>query len=232
MVVANQLDTTYQTYTIGLPQSFSLLMSNSHQYYKTNSKKIRNCSVLSKSVTENLYTTIQRAENIGSYFVGAMSTDIIDIQHPRLWKLKHDVCVWPQLLCVRQDITWFHHKRITQIEILGVKSIRAAWLRHWTEQTTYRTKRSGCAKKSANISSKDLRSRIKVGSTIFVRSIPIRTCRNDICSVWMIISKIHLPSEVMRKNGLCGWSFVKYTFNGLGLISKTLSVIHRFFKKI
>ena len=210
MVVANQLDTTYQTYTIWLPQSFSLLVSNSHQYYKTNSKKIWNGSVLRKSETENLYTTIQRAENIGSYFVGAKhkSTDIIDIQHPRLWRLKRDVGVWPQLLCVRQDITWFHHKRITQIETLGVKSIRAAWLRHWTEQTTYRTKRSGCAKKSANISSKDLRSRIKVGSTIFVRSIPIRTCQNDKCSVWMIISKIHQSSEVMRKNGLREWSFV------------------------
>ena len=95
MVVANQLDTTYQTYTIWLPQSFSLLVSNSHQYYKTNSNKIWNGSVLSKSVTENLYTTIQRAENIGLYFVRAKhkSTDIFDIQLPRLWRLKHDVCV-------------------------------------------------------------------------------------------------------------------------------------------
>ena len=41
--------------------------------------------------------------------------------------------------------------------------------------TAMSVKMSGCAKKSAYISSRDLRSRMKVGSTILVKSMPIRT---------------------------------------------------------
>ena len=63
------------------------------------------------------------------------------------------------------------------------------------------TNKSGWAKKSLYISSKDLLSRIKVGKTIFVRSMPIRTWDNKcvITDPWLFMSTSSSSSSPEEK---------------------------------
>ena len=93
----------------------------------------------------------------------------------------------------------------------STKNGEATRVRVATPASTDPTKRSGCARKSANISRSERRSRMKVGRTILVRSIPMRTW--DSRWVMTLPCMLRESTETQRgrlvtervKSGLSGW---------------------------